>query len=411
MAVGILCAQSILRLVHRNQSLFHGSLTGFPTTFERLPENVTKVTIEVPRSLRWKPGHHSFLRMPSLSFLDNHPFTIASVPAPPPEPNKLIFLIRTHSGFTKRLASRADADAATFQKPLRTSPSPSLSSTTSPGDRSPTITPLPRLRTLIDGPYGGYTAPLHRTVDSVLLVAGGTGITAALPWALNLGAHMGERGDGSRVRSVRLVWIVRAAGCVAWVRRELVGAVHAVRAAGSGGQLVVDVYVTGGGGREKGVGGEGGGMVGGCSGSGSGGSSRSDVSVLGVEGLPRLVRCPVARQCERWSRTGVGRVRPLLSGCSLSAGCDSGAAGGEPGDRRVPTLSDNNSALNVHYERPDLARLVPTLICGTRAFVLGCGPAGLKVQLANTVAALQLEMVVKTRHMESIVLQTEAFGW
>ncbi|EOD47362.1 putative ferric reductase protein [Neofusicoccum parvum UCRNP2] len=185
-------------------------LTGFPTTFERLPENVTKVTIEVPRSLRWKPGHHSFLRMPSLSFLDNHPFTIASVPAPPLEPNKLIFLIRTHSGFTKRLASRADADAATFQKPLRTSPSPSLSSTTSPGDRSPTITPLPRLRTLIDGPYGGYTAPLHRTVDSVLLVAGGTGITAALPWALNLGAHMGERGDGSRVRSVRLVWIACA---------------------------------------------------------------------------------------------------------------------------------------------------------------------------------------------------------
>ncbi|KAK7730051.1 hypothetical protein SLS57_001711 [Botryosphaeria dothidea] len=368
-AVGILCVQIFLR-VCASRSL----VSGFPTTLERLPGDVVRVTVEVPLQMRWQPGHHAFLRMPSISTLDNHPFTVASVPtADPRHPNSplspntntLVFLIRARDGFTRNLALRTDADAALFQHPDATTPAK----------------PFPRIRTLVDGPHGGHAPRLHRTADAVLLVAAGTGITAALPWVLRLAAAMGGEERGARLRVVRLVWIVRTAESVGWARRELEGAVARAGRA----RVVVDVYVTGG--RTPAVpvvkkkieGGEGGEERGrGCSG-------------LGVLPTP-----PVS------FRSG---------GSSTCGGGDVEGAGVGAAEQAQESLEVGGGLFDVHYGRPVLRELVPTLVSGRRAYVMGCGPAGMKVELANTVAELQLEMVVRARRMESIVLHTEDFGW
>ncbi|KAH7020634.1 hypothetical protein B0J12DRAFT_746610 [Macrophomina phaseolina] len=336
--VGVLLIQSILRLAGGR------TITGYPTTIEPLPCRVTKVTIEVPPSFRWRPGHHAFLRMLHLSVLDNHPFTIASVPDRGGRSgHRLVFLVRAHAGFTARLSAAAAKPPA--------------------------------------------APPLVRT-----LVAGGTGITAVLPWALHLAGHMAE--GGCRLRAVRLAWIVREVDCVRWVGRELIDAVNEVAGAGAGRRLVVDVYVTGGEAEEKasaGGRGESGGVEGrpdsagteaSGEGRGSGGSAEQLAAPLPCYKAWRLRSCsdPSTEAVDAHGRTGAASAR-------------------------------EEGGLNMHYGRPSVAQLLPTLLSGTRAFVLGCGPESMKVELSNAVAELQLDMVVKAKRMQSIVLHTEAFGW
>lgn len=370
MTLGILLLQNALRLLLSTRSLLF--FTGYPTTLEPLPGSVTKVRVTVPSTLRWKPGDHAFLRIPALSLLDNHPFTIASAPpassTPTTTPNTLSFLIRTHAGFTSRLAALAATNPHHHTSPSSPSTS-SLESQTIPPPATPVTPPL---RTLIDGPHSHASAPtipLH-AIDTVVLVAGGTGVTAALPWLGCLSRAMAADTTSStpdahsacRVRVVRLVWVVRGVECLEWIRGEVEEAVGS-----GGGRVVVDVYVT------RGV--------------GSGG----EVEV--VEGMP-------ARPLPVMKAGGGGR-----------RGGD-GDGIGEGGLATVVGVEKlERSGLNLHFERPRIAELLPTLMRGERAFVLACGPEGLKIELSNAVARLQMEMVVRSRRMRSIALHTETFGW
>ncbi|MGI4812917.1 MAG: ferric reductase-like transmembrane domain-containing protein, partial [Janthinobacterium lividum] len=78
-------------------------LLGSCASFTVLPDGMTRVEVLAPENFTWTPGQHCFLRLPSLSPFDNHPFTIASAPPPPSSnsasPKSLTFLIRSHAGF------------------------------------------------------------------------------------------------------------------------------------------------------------------------------------------------------------------------------------------------------------------------------------------------------------------------
>ncbi|KAK0653698.1 Ferric reductase transmembrane component 1 [Lasiodiplodia hormozganensis] len=407
--LGILLLQTMFRLLLSTRSLLF--LSGYPTTLEPLPGAVTKVRVAVPAALRWHPGDHAFIRMPSLSVLDNHPFTIASVPSPPnTATNTLTFLIRTHAGFTSRLAALAAAKAA-GGTPSSSLPASLYRSSLSSLEEAAAHQPShhqnqppqgPPLRTLIDGPHsrGARVPALHATVDTVVLVAAGTGITAALPWLLDLGRRMAANAEAGandcRVGAVRLVWVVRRAECVEWIREE-VGEVLAMveEEAGAGrgvGRVVVDVYVTGGSGssseaevvREKKEEERDGGAGGGVLVAGSGGERGGDGDVMPAPPPPAY---GVAGRGDEEGRLG-------------------------DVDEGLGTVEvEEQGGFVVHHERPVIASLLPTLMSGTRAFVLGCGPEGFKTELSNAVAKLQTEMVLKSRSMESIALHTETFGW
>ncbi|KAK8201321.1 ferric reductase like transmembrane component-domain-containing protein [Phyllosticta paracitricarpa] len=105
------------------------------------------------------------------------------------------FWIRPYAGWTRRLRDKCLA--------------------------SPSLTIAPTI--LLEGPYG-HAAPLH-TFDSVLLIAGGTGISTAAPYIID---HVRRAAEGrTRTRSIKLVWVARQSAFIQDLcRRELAPALR-----------------------------------------------------------------------------------------------------------------------------------------------------------------------------------------
>ncbi|KIR77478.1 ferric-chelate reductase [Cryptococcus gattii EJB2] len=124
-----------------------------------------------------KPGQHYYLYTPmSITPWENHPFTIGSW-----EVNKssttLHFLIGTKDGATRRMRKMVNK------------------ATNGQAD----------LRVLVEGPYG-HASPVHR-FDNILFIAGGSGITAALPYLHDLVSRLSV--DRCVTKKVTLVWVVK----------------------------------------------------------------------------------------------------------------------------------------------------------------------------------------------------------
>lgn len=133
-------------------------------------------------NLKWRAGQHAFLVMPSVARLglESHPFTMANVPN---EAGEAVFIVRAHTGFTRRLVDHLQSSDA-------------------------------QIKCFIDGPYG--LPPMLGHYGGVLLVAGGTGITYALSHLL--GIAKAARVGKSAVATARLVWNVRERdNPVAWI--------------------------------------------------------------------------------------------------------------------------------------------------------------------------------------------------
>ncbi|OCF42658.1 hypothetical protein I317_03517 [Kwoniella heveanensis CBS 569] len=137
--------------------------------------------------IKWSPGQHVFIRFSTVRPLESHPFSIATVPRPDEQSNSvrnMVFLLKPLSGFTKTLFEdvRANEGKVTY-------------------------------KVLIDGPYGGAGHDL-RAFDSVLVIAGGTGIT----WALSVLQDLAYYGKG---QEVRMIWAVRHTDALSWFEHEL----------------------------------------------------------------------------------------------------------------------------------------------------------------------------------------------
>ena len=167
--------------------------SGFSATLQQLPGDMIYVTLLVPSDLHWKPGQHCWLRMPHLSTLQNHPFTIANLPSQEvgdkTDTQVMEFYIRAYNGLTRDL----------HQSVLEYS------------DRS---VPMH-----VDGPYGGLHEDLAGNYDSLVFVCGGSGVSACLPHILN---ELRVSRQGSAVlKSIHLVWMVRDRSHADWVSKTL----------------------------------------------------------------------------------------------------------------------------------------------------------------------------------------------
>ena len=96
-----------LRFLYTNISLFHPSqnrigLLSCKAEFTPVAHDTTRITIWNP-PISWSPGQHVFLSCQGIAPLQNHPFTIASIP----EDGKMQFLVKAHSGGTRRLFKHA----------------------------------------------------------------------------------------------------------------------------------------------------------------------------------------------------------------------------------------------------------------------------------------------------------------
>ncbi|OTB00853.1 hypothetical protein M426DRAFT_323967 [Hypoxylon sp. CI-4A] len=201
--LAIWLASCLVRLFYKWQtfSIFRDWFQGFPARIEELPDGMTKMTVLAPSDFKWKPGQHCWLRVPHLSVLQNHPFTIASLPkvATPgikrdSEVQEMTFYVRAHHGLTlDLLKSVSNHDLAE--------------------DRRRTVS------VHVDGPYGGIVEDVPALYESLVFVAGGSGVSACLPWIEHAARRVTE--GSAATKSIHLIWMVRYASQMEWINGEL----------------------------------------------------------------------------------------------------------------------------------------------------------------------------------------------
>lgn len=193
--VGIWAASYIVRLFYLNwTNPFRMSwLVGEECAVTVMQEDAIKITI--PTQVQWRPGQYVYLRMPGISLFENHPFTIASLCSDEfpsgygDEYKDMVLVFRPFGGFTKKVLN-----AALDHGPWHT------------------------YRAFIDGPYGGMRRSLH-SFDHVVLVAGGSGITALVSHLLDLVKRMR---DGRAVtKHVHIIWALKRPEIMEWFKEEL----------------------------------------------------------------------------------------------------------------------------------------------------------------------------------------------
>ena len=168
-------------------------LIGDEASITILPENAIKITI--PTQTKWRPGQYVYLRMPGVSVFENHPFTIASLCSEDFQSQygegyrDMVIVFRPFGGFTRRVLK-----AGVENGPWHT------------------------YRAFIDGPYGGMRRRME-AFDTVVLIAGGSGITALVSQLLDLIKRMR---DGKAVtKNVEVIWALKRPETMEWFKEEL----------------------------------------------------------------------------------------------------------------------------------------------------------------------------------------------
>ncbi|KAE8450255.1 hypothetical protein EG329_006683 [Mollisiaceae sp. DMI_Dod_QoI] len=191
----------VLRIICKNYSRKGWTIA----TIEALPGEACRVTMRLPKKVSVEPGSHAYIRIASVNVWESHPFSIAWVedravfPSLPTNEKhghvklkdeemvtEVSFVIQAQTGFTRKLYKKA--------------------SLCSPRSL--------RVKAAMEGPYGG-----HHSLDSyghAVLFAGASGITHQISYVRHLIQGFNE---GSIVtRKILLVWIVRDAEHLEWVR-------------------------------------------------------------------------------------------------------------------------------------------------------------------------------------------------
>ncbi|GAA5854623.1 hypothetical protein JCM3766R1_003125, partial [Sporobolomyces carnicolor] len=252
-------------------------------TIELVSKDVMRVKVET--KTRWKPGAHAYLHAPLID-AGGHPFSIASACVPlchdenenvSSESTTLAtqtFIVRIHEGFTRKLRDRAIEEQETSRKMANDDDDSALRGQEEGIDRATTPAALTiRLSPIFtEGPYG-HSFGFDR-FESVLIVVGGTGVTFAIGFVLDLvrrarrreqrhhdrrRSEQDERGGRQRrprptmgrtttddeerplvTKRVTLAWSVRDAAEVEWVGTDLRRAIEFAPL----GFLNVEIHVT-----------------------------------------------------------------------------------------------------------------------------------------------------------------------
>ncbi len=193
--VGIWVVSYLMRIFYLNWT-HPGRLSwliGDEAAVTLMPENAIKITI--PTQMKWRPGQYVYLRMPGISVFENHPFTIASLcdedfPSEYGEGYKdMVIVFRPFGGFTRKVLEKALEHG-----------------------------PWHTYRAFVDGPYGGMQRRIE-AFDDVVLIAGGSGITAIVSQLLTLIKKMR---DGKAVtRKIHVIWALKRPETMEWFKEEL----------------------------------------------------------------------------------------------------------------------------------------------------------------------------------------------
>ncbi|PNH44600.1 hypothetical protein VD0004_g3092 [Verticillium dahliae] len=181
----------------------HAAITTFP---DEKDGDVVRLDFEHPHDA-WAVGQHFYLCFTESSIFQSHPFTPLNAAVTVNGRTKHSYVFRAKGGETKKIAQIAAKKLAAA----------ATASATPSEDKEGVITAAsaPTTPVVLTGPYGD---PIMRNITpeaNILCVAGGTGITYVLPALLSLTANPASP------RKLELIWVVRHAKDVDWVKPEL----------------------------------------------------------------------------------------------------------------------------------------------------------------------------------------------
>ncbi|KZF22225.1 ferric-chelate reductase [Xylona heveae TC161] len=204
--VGVIAAWGFERTM-RLVSLVYRNFGQSKTTamVETLPGDALRITVKLARPFSIVTGHYVYLYMPTVAWWTSHPFSVAwseeqldeedSIQKDEPilqrnslEPRSsyISLIVRRRTGFTDKLFQRAEAG----------------------------VHGRIHVNALIEGPYGRQQ-DLH-SYGTVMLFAGGVGITHQVPYVRNLVEGFGN--GTVATRKIILVWIIQSPEHLEWIR-------------------------------------------------------------------------------------------------------------------------------------------------------------------------------------------------
>ncbi|CAK7915355.1 ferric/cupric reductase transmembrane component 7 [[Candida] anglica] len=201
--------RALVKTAFRPSALF---LKPRPATLTKLPRGTFEVVVTNVADMKWNPGQHCFLRFAGSRVLDNHPFSISSIPcATNKDANELKFIIIPKRGLTGKLYEELN-ESITLKK-----------------------------KVFLDGPYGGTTRdPL--AFNNISLISSGSGVTVCIPFLTYVTQHIAksiENGTQFIPKDIHFVWIVRYEEHIDWFREEIEQAVSI-----AADHVTVDIYVS-----------------------------------------------------------------------------------------------------------------------------------------------------------------------
>lgn len=173
-------------------------------TVEALPGDAMRITLRMARPWAFKPGQHIYLYIPAVGWWTSHPFSVGwsqtedtmsdekSLPITrqdllgAPQKETISLLVRRRTGMTDKLFQRA----------------------------SNAIGSRVTLRAFAEGPYGNIHS--MDSYGTVMLFAGGVGITHHVPFVRHLVAGFAE--GTVATRRLNLVWIIQSPEHLEWIR-------------------------------------------------------------------------------------------------------------------------------------------------------------------------------------------------
>lgn len=342
-------------------------------TLHGLSGDVTKVRVTSSRIKKWSPGQHVFLSIPELGFGQSHPATILSIPSS--HDNDLVFILRAHRGFTQRLLRSAKSPSTDISQGVREKESASKE------DAVQII--KGKHFSLIGGPHGGSHSDFA-AFDTVLLIAGSTGVTFTLPILLDI-AH---RSANQRlpVRRIVFTWVIRTISCTEWITDEVKRATESLLNVGI--EIEVRLFVT-------------------CE------LDPAEKSTKRAGCKCRNVEGPCC--C---SDLGIEKRQAASSTLTTQASDDLDIGSSSPESLRQRQLRMGNSfpfaCSTIESGRPQLKPLLWDLLDHAKGEtgVAVCGPLGLVSCVRNTVATVSEQRGSnKGTGAEGVYLHAESFAW
>lgn len=345
------------RLIRTQRSMCNNIRPG-QATLDVVSGGVTRVRVKTNVERR-SCGAYVLLSIPRYGIGQSHPATIASTPTS--HNGDLLFILKGHTGFTKDLLNSAK------------------SSTTSllASKKEGTAIPQKSHVAFIDGPYGASQGDFA-CFDTILLIAGSTGVTFTLPLLLDLANRATKLTKQLPVRQVEFLWVIRNAEHISWISEELQSAFTKLQQAGI--DVKIRIFVT----RDD------------CLAELPSASHELHDNRTAATSLNEPIRYPY-NATENDISGSEATTRPSLSNCVTVD----------------PVVNEKVNILecaSIELGRPAFQPMISDIVARAdgEIGVAVCGPLGLSISAMRTVASLVTRQVTAG---QGIYLHVEGFSW